>query len=90
MANSINTDYSKASFHTQHLIEKVSLQSESRLSQLEGNLNDKFFQDAWEGIGLYLSRQMRFGRAIKIPKFGTFTFSNPKINLEVEFNLLRE
>lgn len=89
MANSINTNFSQASIHTQKLIDKVSIQSESKLSQMQGFLNDEKFKASWEGIGLYLSRQMRFGRAIKIANFGTFTFSNPKINLDVSSILIK-
>ena len=33
--------------------------------------------------GAYLSRQLRTGRAVVIPKFGSFTFTAPSVRLAV-------
>ena len=34
-------------------------------------------------IGAYLSRQLRMGRAVVIPQFGSFTFTAPQVRLAV-------
>jgi len=33
--------------------------------------------------GLYLSKNMRMGRGVTVPKFGTFTFTPPEVRLKV-------
>lgn len=37
---------------------------------------------AWNGLGLYISKNMRMGRGVTIPKFGVFTFTPPEIRLK--------
>jgi hypothetical protein len=38
-------------------------------------------------LGAYIQRQMRAGRSVIIPKFGTFTFTHPDVNLAVRHKL---
>lgn len=35
----------------------------------------------WESLGLYISKNLRCGRAVHVPKLGTFTYSAPQVNL---------
>ena len=51
--------------------------------KLEADVDRNMLDTAWNSLGLYLSRQVRMGRAINIPKFGVITFAAPEIKLEV-------
>ena len=44
----------------------------------------------WNALGLYISRNLRMGRAVHIPKLGLFTFTPPEVRLKVNINLFRE
>jgi hypothetical protein len=37
----------------------------------------------WNSLGLYISRNLRMGRGVNIPKFGIFTFTPPEVRLKV-------
>lgn len=43
----------------------------------------------WNALGLYVSRNLRMGRGVSVPKLGIFTFTPPEINLKVCSSLLR-
>jgi hypothetical protein len=34
--------------------------------------------------GLYVSKNMRTGRGVNVPKFGIFTFTPPEVRLKVQ------
>ena len=40
-------------------------------------------------LGLYLSKQLRLGRGVIIPKLGVVTFGAPDVKLEVKSNKRR-
>lgn len=42
----------------------------------------------WNALGLYISRNLRMGRAIHIPKLGLFTFTPPEVRLKVVLNFI--
>ena len=37
----------------------------------------------WNSLGLYISRNMRMGRGVHVPKLGIFTFTPPEVSLKV-------
>ena len=39
---------------------------------------------AWDSFGKFISNKLRQGRGVKVPKFGTFTFSAPFVSLNVK------
>ena len=45
-------------------------------------INETSLNIVWDSLGKYLSRNLRNGRGIIIPKFGTFTFSAPVVTLD--------
>lgn len=49
---------------------------------MDGFIDDEVIGSVWGSFGLYISRQMRMGRGIIIPNFGTFTFSAPNVLLD--------
>ena len=51
--------------------------------KLEADVDRNMLDSAWKGLGLYISRQVRMGRAVSVPKFGVITFAAPEIKLEV-------
>jgi hypothetical protein len=38
----------------------------------------------WNAMGLYVSRNLRMGRGVNIPKFGIFTFTPTEVRLKVK------
>jgi hypothetical protein len=44
----------------------------------------------WNALGLYISRNLRMGRGVNIPKFGIFTFTAPEVRLKVFLLVFRE
>ena len=44
----------------------------------------------WNSLGLYISRNLRMGRGVSIPKLGVFTFTPPEVRLKVNEAPLRE
>ena len=44
-------------------------------------INDATINIVWDNLGKYISRSLRNGRGVVIPKFGTFTFSAPLVSL---------
>nr|QBH22546.1 EF hand family protein [Philasterides dicentrarchi] len=81
--HSVYSYKSKVSQYSQDLIEAA-----SRTSKFGGiGLNDDTEQEemmskVWGAFGLFISRQMRMGRGVTIPHFGTFTFSAPEVLLD--------
>ena len=41
----------------------------------------------WNAIGLYISRNLRMGRGVSIPKLGLFTFTPPEVRLKVKLKI---
>lgn len=37
----------------------------------------------WNALGLYISRNLRMGRGVSVPKLGVFTFTPPEVRLKV-------
>jgi len=37
----------------------------------------------WNSLGLYVSRNLRMGRGVNVPKLGIFTFTPPEVRLKV-------
>ena len=46
-------------------------------------LNEETLKNCWDAFGFYLARQFKQGKAIHIPKWGTFTFTTPEVALYV-------
>lgn len=44
----------------------------------------------WNAFGLYISRNLRMGRGVNVPKFGIFTFTPPEVRLKVFLRTCRE
>lgn len=44
----------------------------------------------WNALGLYISRNLRMGRGVHVPKLGLFTFTPPEVRLKVLFSSGRE
>jgi hypothetical protein len=72
----------------------VSILNSPRILQLEANIDPNMINEALasfglkrfvnsNNLGLYLSKQLRMGRAVVIPKLGVITFSAPDVKLEV-------
>jgi len=64
------------------ILEEVTAKSQSRIFSLEGIFSDEEIRVVWNAFGLYLSKNMRMGRGVTIPKFGTFTFTPPEVRLK--------
>ena len=58
-----------------------------RILRVEGSFNDEEMRVIWNALGLYISRNLRMGRGINIPKFGIFTFTPPEVRLKVQYNV---
>ena len=41
----------------------------------------------WEALGQYISKHMKLGKGVWIPKFGQFTFTGMNVDLAVSYNL---
>ena len=37
----------------------------------------------WNALGLYISRNLRMGRGVNVPRLGIFTFTPPEVRLKV-------
>jgi nucleoid DNA-binding protein len=37
--------------------------------------NEEVNEDVWKSLGAYISKQMKSGKGVTIPKLGTFTFT---------------
>ena len=46
------------------------------------DVNEEALNIVWDSLGKYLSRNMRNGRGVIIPKFGQFTFTAPIVTLD--------
>ena len=46
-------------------------------------MNDEEMRVIWNALGLYISRNLRMGRGVNIPKLGIFTFTPPEVRLKV-------
>lgn len=53
----------------------------SRIYSLEGVFQDEEMRAIWNAFGLYVSRNLRMGRGVVVPKLGLFTFTAPEVNL---------
>ena len=85
---SLHSNISKASHLSQKILDQVSIKSSSALYQMQAILNDDIIQSSLAAFGSYISRQMRTGRAIQVPKFGVFGFSAPSVTLSVKTIIL--
>ena len=74
---------SQASHQTQKILDTVSQQSSIKLFKMQGELNEEVIQKSWAGVGQYIQKQLRTGRAVNVPKLGLFTFTEPEITLKV-------
>ena len=50
---------------------------------MEGSFNDEEMRIIWNALGLYISRNLRMGRGVSVPKLGIFTFTSPEVRLKV-------
>lgn len=57
---------------------------------MEGSFNDEEMRVIWNALGLYISRNLRMGRGVHVPKLGIFTFTPPEVRLKVNEDLVRE
>lgn len=53
------------------------------MSNQTESLDERTVTSIWNGLGQYISKQMRNGKGVSIPKFGNFTFSAPLVDLAV-------
>lgn len=53
-------------------------------------MNDEEMRVIWNALGLYISRNLRMGRGVNIPKLGIFTFTPPEVRLKVYLSQPRE
>jgi hypothetical protein len=44
----------------------------------------------WNALGLYISRNLKMGRGVNVPKLGIFTFTPPEVRLKVLLSPPRE
>lgn len=51
------------------------------MAKLNGMMREEHIREVWTGLGQYISRNLRGGRAVKVINFGTFTFSSPEVRL---------
>ncbi|KAL4466773.1 hypothetical protein ABPG74_010370 [Tetrahymena malaccensis] len=75
------SDNSRASQQSQKILDEVSYKSGTKIYSLQGLLTDETVNSVWGSFGLYISKQLRSGRSVKIPHFGVFTFTNPDVTL---------
>lgn len=61
-----------------------------RIYKMEGTFNDEEMRIIWNSLGLYISRNLRMGRGVNVPKLGIFTFTPPEVRLKVHFVPNRE
>lgn len=74
---------------TNRILDDVTAQSANKLYQHQtAEVTDGVVAQTWEcfgrlrtDAGRYLASQIRQGRGVIVPKFGSFTFSAPKVNL---------
>lgn len=79
---SVISDITYANNRSKVILDNISAKNETKLYKLEGNIDDPMINTAWNAFGTYLSRNIRLGRAISIPKLGLITFSAPYVNLD--------
>jgi CCDC81 eukaryotic HU domain 1 len=53
-----------------------------RIYKVEGSHNDEEMRVIWNSLGLYVSRNLRMGRGVNIPRLGVFTFTPPEVRLK--------
>ncbi|EGR32802.1 hypothetical protein IMG5_070330 [Ichthyophthirius multifiliis] len=82
MTKSQISDHSKVSSNSQKILASVTQKSSTKLYRFKGIFDSEDIRVSWNAFGLYLSRQLRMGRAVHIQNFGTFTFSAPDYKLE--------
>lgn len=75
------SDPSVVSMKSQRIMEDIAKKSCTRIYKLNGLFDDEDIRTAWNGFGLYISRQLRMGRAVVVPGYGSFSFSAPEVNL---------
>jgi hypothetical protein len=51
-------------------------------------LDEKTVSAVWRGFGSYISKELRNGRGVFIPKFGNFTFTSAYVDLAVNIILI--
>jgi hypothetical protein len=61
-----------------------------RIYRVEGSFNDEEMRIIWNSLGLYISRNLRMGRGVNVPKLGIFTFTPPEVRLKVSSLPIRE
>ncbi len=62
----------------------------ARIYKMEGSFNDEEMRIIWNSLGLYISRNLRMGRGVNVPKLGIFTFTPPEVRLKVDILTVRE
>ncbi|EAR88078.2 EF-hand protein (macronuclear) [Tetrahymena thermophila SB210] len=82
MSKSRYSELSRASQKTQQLMEEISSMNESKLVKAQGAIDANTLYNIWAALGSLISKSLKLGRALQIPKFGTFTFSYPEIDLK--------
>ncbi len=88
---------SKASNASSQMLEDLANRSVSaryhfnklRLLRTEGSFNDQQMRLIWNAMGLYISRNLRMGRGVHVPKLGVFTFTPPEVRLKVFTNFIQ-
>lgn len=82
MAMTLASRNSMASQVSKKILDDVVYDSGTHLFQAQqSEVNDATVNIVWDNLGKYISRTLRNGRGIFIPKFGTFTFSAPLVTL---------
>lgn len=74
--------YTIASQQSQNIIQTVVDDSNTAIYQAQApEINNSVINIVWDSLGKYISRSLRNGRGVLIPKFGVFTFSAPIVRL---------
>lgn len=45
-------------------------------------MSDEEMRVIWNALGLYISRNLKMGRGVNVPKLGIFTFTPPEVRLK--------
>ena len=71
-----------ASQQSQRILDDVIHDSQNTILQAQApEITDALINIVWDSLGKYISRLLRQGRGVNIPRFGIFTFSAPVVRL---------
>ena len=69
--------------HSQKILNEVIHDSRTVILQAQNpDINEESINIVWDSLGKYLSKSLRNGRGVVVPKFGQFTFTAPMVTLD--------